>query len=225
MQRELPVPDSLLEAGRALHKSPVHRPRSSRASMGDVYVRYVNIIATMKATWPLDMQWLLREVDDLDKALQAWRKGIYPDYDFTTIQGAESTAGHTFDLPLTNGKRHVYKVRWSAHIWNKWRIMCMMLYKLKLDYGILDTTQTCKTTIREASIDICLSVPSLLASSRKSWTLTLFSFAPLLILTTNRRTDPHLATIHRLSRGPQVSVLTVPLSHHCHRSDPLNAES
>lgn len=214
MQRELPVPDSLLEAGKALQNSPVKRPRSSRTSMGDVYVRYVNIIAAMKATWPPDRQLLLEEINVLEKALQEWRLGIYPDCDFTTVQGAGFTDGDKCDMPSADGRRHVYKVRWSAHVWNKWRIMRMMIYRLKLDYGMVDDRQQCETAIREASMDICLSVPSLLASSREFYTLTFYSSSRhvySLIFYDYRRTDLDLAAIHGLSRGPKVRVLTVPI--------------
>lgn len=182
MQRELPVPGSLLEAGRALDNSPIKRPQSSNVSIGDIYVRYVDVIAAMKASWPLgheDMQWLSDEVEVLDTTLQAWRQGIHPQYNYTTVHATTMTADDILDLPSTDatkGRRHVYQNEWSADLWNKWRVICMLLYRLKLDYGILDTRKRSETLIREISMDICLSVPSLMASSRKSmyWCCPIF---------------------------------------------------
>ncbi|KUI52888.1 hypothetical protein VP1G_10546 [Cytospora mali] len=124
MQRELPVPNCLLEGARALQSSPIERPRSSKVSLGDAYIRYVNVIAAMKTTGPpgtVDMQWLLEEVDYIDRALQGWRLEINPDYDYTTVNVTAVTADEICDLPLadaTEGKRHVYKTKWSVHIWN-----------------------------------------------------------------------------------------------------------
>ncbi|KUI69712.1 White-opaque regulator 1 [Cytospora mali] len=172
MQRELPVPNCLLEGARALQDSPIERPRSSKVSLGDAYIRYVNVIAAIKTTGPpgqVDMQWLLEEVDYIDSVLQGWRLELNPDYDYTTVDVTAVTADEICDLPLADGtkaKRHIYKTKWSVHIWNKWRIMYMMLYKLKLDYNISNNRQQCEKAIREASMGICLSVPSLLASSR-----------------------------------------------------------
>lgn len=181
MLQELPVPESLLEAGRALEKIPINRPRSSKAPIGDVYIRYLDLITAMRSAWPLEqvtMQWLLKEIDDLDRALQAWRQGVHPDYEYTTVHVTPELAGSICDLPsadATKGTRHIYKNKWSPHIWNKWRIMRLLLYRLKLDYGISDTRQHCETIIRETSSDICLSVSFLLASNRKSIRLSSFT--------------------------------------------------
>ncbi|ROV94612.1 hypothetical protein VPNG_09225 [Cytospora leucostoma] len=131
MQRELPVPGSLLEAGKALDNSPIERPRSSNVSIGDIYVRYVDVIAAIKASWPLgheDMQRLSEEVDDLDATLQAWRQGIHPQYNYTTVHVTTITADDIPDLPSTDatkGRRHIYQNEWSADIWNKWRVICV----------------------------------------------------------------------------------------------------
>ena len=139
--------------------------------MGDVCIRYLDVIAAMRTALPLgqvDMQWLLNEIDDLDQATQAWEQGIHPDYEYTTVHLTPEVAESICDLPSAyKGKRHIYKNKWSPHIWNKWRIMRLLLYRLKLDYGNLDTRQNCETRIREISSDICLSVPSLLGFSRE----------------------------------------------------------
>lgn len=203
MQRELPVPGNLLEAGRALDNGPIKRPQISNVYIGDMYVRYVGVIAAMKASWPLgheDMQWLSEEVDDLDKTLQAWRLGIRPQYNYTTVYVATMMADDVADLPsadATKRRRHVYPNEWSADTWNKWRIICMLLYKLKLDYGLSDARQQSETAIREISMDICLSVPSLMASSRKStrWWFSLFQH----VLTTF--SDALYDQVSRLSYG------------------------
>lgn len=180
MQKELPVPDILLESARALKNSPVERPRNSKVSMGDIFLRYINFIASMRTKWSLenvDIQWLQKEVDGLDRALQEWRLGIYPDYEYTTVNVA-AVADDICNLPVTYStkeKRHVYKTRLSVYVWNKWRIISMLIYRLRLDYGISHTRDLCENDLRDLSTDICLSVPTLLATGRKCSVLTLFT--------------------------------------------------
>lgn len=174
----------MLEARQSFRHGPIKIQHVSKVSLADAYFRYIGLKEKIKTTLGREpqgtnIQWVVKEAEDIDRDLDVWKLELDPGSNYLvlpiTAQDREEEEGSRRDLPPGppfTKVYHQYRREAVIRVWNKWRILKILLQRLIFDYGPTPSPTCMKerhdSVIRNLSADICLSVPCLKTPSRGS---------------------------------------------------------
>jgi hypothetical protein len=160
MQHDLQVPQALLELNGS------HKP----SFLGDMNFRLLNLRAAIKKGSTGDSRLFSDTARQMGLELDAWPASISPEFHYRTVCNAA-------DDSYFGGTRHVYRDLWTVQLWNSWRTIRIQVNRIILEHktcsGVPEWDESSQPRkIRESSTDICISVPELMGTPRKTWSLT-----------------------------------------------------
>ena len=96
--------------------------------------------------------------------LNRWMQSLRLENEYVVVQKRYSYEDMTF-----NGACHVYNSPWIAQLWNSWRTITVQVNQVILQskYHDIKAATEAGETIRQISVDICLSVSSFSMSPRR----------------------------------------------------------
>lgn len=156
-QYDIPFPSALLQLAQS------HRP----SFLGDMKFRLLNLRGAIKKGPTSDSGFICETARQMDRELDAWGETLTPSMSY---EASKSSPDSTY----FKGIRHIYKDLWTAQLWNSWRTISIEVNQLIMESGVRggvlydNDTSTAACKIRKMSTDICISVPEIMGSPRRS---------------------------------------------------------
>ncbi|OQV01279.1 hypothetical protein CLAIMM_06663 isoform 2 [Cladophialophora immunda] len=172
MQEHIAVPNALVKATFSFQTGALRQywQRANIASPGsitEICIRVANLCAALRSQEVTDPRAIRAITQEIDADLETWRAGLPPSWAYTTVD-VPYAAHDTF----FHGKTHLYANLWNAEAWNYWRAVRMFIKQLILQNEVRSTEPDdalmglALSTIRQLSIDICISTNSFKDSPR-----------------------------------------------------------
>jgi hypothetical protein len=125
--------------------------------------RFLDLRAAIKNGTTSDSTAILRQAQDLDRDLAAWKENIPRCWHYSTVSDNLTTSVFHFE-----GKQHLYHDIWAAQSWNNWRTLRILVNRIILQHQSgSDVELPILGLMKELSTDICISVSCFHHSPRK----------------------------------------------------------
>ena len=176
IQQRKPVPAALAQSAYDFQRSSARQRwrkqnLSSPKSIFMVSLQVVNLWAAIGNVQHHPAHGISEQILDIVHQLEQWRDVLAPNWLYGVVTDPASGPEDPFC-----GQQHVYPNNWVTEVWNNWRILRILIYKILLQSQVepfLD--DRCKTErgkaqsiIRDLSLDICISACTMTKAFRES---------------------------------------------------------